>query len=74
MRVHFGRREPQFVGEVIAGNYNATQDIAHFRFIVDQAQQRFAARTFLADTQDILSGRVEANDQQVLIEQGDAGA
>jgi len=72
--MHFSRRQPQFVGEVIAACEHTAQDIAHFWFVVNESQQRFTSRTLLTNAQYILGRRVEADDQQVLIQQDDAGA
>jgi len=61
--VHFGRRKPQFVCEMIARCYNATQDVAHFGFIVDKSQQRFALRALLAGAQNVFGSRIQSNDE-----------
>ena len=66
--------EPQFVGVVIAAAHDAAQDIAQFRFVVDQPQQRRAARPLRADAEDVFCGRIQADDQQVGVEQDDARA
>ena len=44
------------------------------RIIIDKLQQRFAVCALLTDAEDILGGRVQANDQQVVVQQDDAGA
>jgi len=64
----------QFVGKVIAGLHDARKDIAHFRFIIDQRQKGFSARTPLADTENVFRCRVQPDNQQVVIEQDHAGA
>ena len=74
MRVHLGRRQRHLVCVVIAGYQHATQHVAHLRLIIDKLQQRFAVCALLTDAEDILGGRVQANDQQVVVQQDDAGA
>jgi len=58
---------------VIAGRHYAAQDVAQFRLVVDEAQQRFTARPALADAEDVFGRRVQADDEQVTIEEDDAG-
>lgn len=50
----------------------AAEDIAKLWFIVNQPQQRFAARAPRADAQDVFRRRIQANDKQVRVEQDDA--
>jgi hypothetical protein len=58
---------------VIAGRCNAGEHISEFRFVIDELQQRFAASTAAADAEHILGGRIQVDDEQVVIEQDDAG-
>lgn len=71
--MHLCRRQVQFIPVMVAGRYNAAQDVAHLGFVVDQLQQGLAARACLADAEDVLGCRIERNDQQVDVEQNDAG-
>jgi len=64
--------QAHFIGVMIARLANPGQDIAKLRFIVDETQQRPTAGAFFADAEDVLSGRVKANDQQAIIQQDNA--
>jgi len=55
-----------------AGCSDASEDLAHFGFVIDEPQQRFAARTTATDTQNVFGRRVQIGDQQVVVEQNDA--
>jgi len=59
---------------VIARLYYATQDVAHFRLVVEQAQERFTLCALLTDAQDVFRRRVQANDQQTAVEKNDSRA
>jgi hypothetical protein len=59
---------------MVAGRHHARQDVLQLRLIVEQPQQRLSAGAPLADPEDVLGGRVEANNEQVAIEQDDARA
>ena len=59
---------------MIAGHRNARQHIPQFGFIIDELQQGFAAGAAAADSEDVLGGRVQVDDEQVVIEQDDPGA
>ena len=72
--MHLRRGEPNLVGVVIPGDRNTAQDLAHLRFVVDKLQQRLAACAPAADTKNVFCGRVQVNDEQMLIQQDDAGA
>ena len=63
------RTEVQFVGVVITGRDDARQDILQLRVIVEQAQQGFAARAMVADAENVLGSRVQAQDKQIVVEQ-----
>ena len=67
-----GRRQAHFIGEVVAGRSNAAEDLAHFRLIVDEPQQRLAARAGAADAQNVLGRRVQVDNEQIVIQQDDA--
>jgi len=73
MRMHLGRRKTHFVRIVRAGCQHTTEDVAHFRLIVDESQQRFSVRSPLADAENIFRGRIQANDQKVIVQKDDAG-
>jgi len=70
--VHLSSTEAHFVCIVIACFDDATEDVAQLGFIVDKLQQGFALRTLNADTKNVFGGRVQADDQQTLIEKNDA--
>jgi hypothetical protein len=74
VRMDFRRAEVQFVRVMVAGRHHARQDVLQLRLIVEQPQQRLSAGAPLADPEDVLGGRVEANNEQVAIEQDDARA
>jgi len=73
VRIDFGWRKSQFICKMVTGCYYTAQYVAHFRFVVDQPEQRFAPCTVLTYAQDILGGRVQADHQQVFIQQDHAG-
>jgi hypothetical protein len=54
---------------VIARYADPAEDVAQLGIVVEQPQQRFAACTTLAYTEDVFRGRVEAKDKQVPVEQ-----
>jgi hypothetical protein len=58
---------------VVAGDSNAVEQLAHFGVVVDEPQQRLAARTFAADTENVFCGRIQINNEQVFVQQDDAG-
>ena len=70
--VHFTRGETHFVGVVVAARSNARKDFAHLGFVVDELQERLAARTFATDAEYVFGGRVQVDNQQTVIEQDDA--
>jgi len=59
---------------MIAGDADPAQDVAQLRVVVEELQQGFAARTPLADTEDVLRSGIEAEDEQVPVQQDYAGA
>ena len=71
--VHLRAGERDLVRVVITGSHDATEDVAHLRLIVNELQQGFTLRSSLTDTEDVLRGRVHADDQQVLVQQHDPG-
>ena len=64
--------QPHFVGVVVTGFQDATQDVAQLGFVVEEAQQRFAACALHADAEDVFASRVEVDDQQVVVDEDDA--
>ena len=62
----------QFVRIVVTRCDDAAKNVAELRVVVDEAQQRLAASADLADTEDVLGGRIETDDEQVLVKQNDA--
>jgi hypothetical protein len=59
---------------VIARCADPAEDVAQLRVVVEQAQQRFAACTPLADAENVLRSGIETGDEQVPVQQDDAGA
>lgn len=72
--MHLCRRKVHFVGVMIARLNDASQDVTHLGLIVDETQQGSAACALLADSKDVFGGRVERDNQQVIVEQDDARA
>ena len=72
VRVDLGRSKTHFVRVVISARRNACEDLAHFRFIVDESQQRLPPRACATDAEHVFGGRVQVNDQEVVIEQDNA--
>ena len=72
--MHFGRRQLHLIGVVVARRRHARQDFAHLRFVVDELQQGLVTRPGTTDPEDVFGGRVEVDDQQVVVEQNDARA
>lgn len=70
--MHFGGRQAYLVCVMIAGGVDSCEDVTELRFVVQQPEQRLADRTSLADAQNVLSGRVDPLDQEVVVEQDDA--
>ena len=70
--MHLRRGEPQFVGIVIAGRGDATQDLAHFRIVVNQPQQGLSASAPAAHAKNVFGGGIKINDEQTIIQQDDA--
>jgi hypothetical protein len=46
----------------------------HFRFVIDEPQQRFAARARTTDAEDVFGRGVQVDDVKAVIEQDNAGA
>jgi hypothetical protein len=57
---------------VIAGRHDAAQDVAHFRLIIDQAQQGVTEGAPLADTEDVFGSGIHTDNQQIVIQKNDA--
>ena len=74
VRVDLGRREPHLVGEVVARRRDARKNLAHFRFVVHESQQRFSPCARATDAEDVLRRRVQVDDEQVVVQQDDPGA
>lgn len=71
--MHLGRRKSHFVRIVRSGCHHTTENVAHFRLIIDESQQGFSVGSFLADAENIFGGRVQADNQKVLVQKDDAG-
>jgi hypothetical protein len=69
-----GRAKPHLVGVVVPGLQNPGQDVPHLGFVVDQPQQRPAARTLQADAEDVFRSRVKVDYQQVVVNENNACA
>jgi hypothetical protein len=61
------------VGIVVAGRDNTAEDVAHLRLIIDQLEQGMAPCPLLADAEYVLGGGIQRDDEQVFVEQDDAG-
>lgn len=72
--MNFSGAESQLVGVVIAGLENAAKNVSQFGFVVDEAQQGLALCPLHADAKDIFRGRIEVDDQQVVVDENDARA
>jgi hypothetical protein len=59
---------------VVAGLHDAAQDVSQLRFVIKQAQERFALCALLADPQNVFRRWVQANNQQATVEKNDARA
>ena len=68
----FGGSEPHLDRVVIARRDDAAQDISQLRFVVNQPLQRFTLRASFTDAEYVLCCTVQADDQQILIEQNDS--
>ena len=58
---------------MIARVTDPAENVAELGVVVEQPQQRFAAGAPLADAEDILRGGIQINDEQVPVQQDDAG-
>ena len=72
--VNFRRGEAHFVGKMIAGYGDPRQDIAHLRFVVDESKKRLPTRSRPADAEHVFSGRIQVENEQVVVEQDNARA
>ncbi len=70
--MNLGGPQPHLDRVVFARRNDAAQDISQLRFIVNQPLERFPLRAAFTDTEYVLCCRVQADDQQILIEQNDA--
>ena len=70
--VNLGRREAQLVRVLVAGGGDAAENLLHFRLVIHEAQQGLASRARTADAEYVFSGRVQVDDEQMLIQQDDA--
>jgi len=52
--------------------HDTAQDVSQLRFVIKQAQERFALCALLADPQNVFRRWVQANNQQTAIEENDA--
>ncbi len=73
VRLDFVRAQAQLVRVVIARRTDAAEDVAQFRVVVQKPQERFPARAPLAYAENIFRGGIEADDEQVPVQQDDAG-
>jgi hypothetical protein len=53
---------------------DAAEDVAHFRLVIDEPQQRLAACALQADAEYVLGCGVKGDDQQVVVDEDDACA
>ena len=58
---------------MIARCADPAQDVAQLGIIIEQSQQGFTARTTLADAENVFRGGVQAQDEQVPVQQDNAG-
>jgi hypothetical protein len=70
--MNFRGGETKFCRIRLAGVERAAQDVPKVGVIVDHLQQGLTAGPALADAEEILGGRIEFCDQQILIEKNDA--
>lgn len=66
--------ETKFIGMWHAGYQRAHQHIAHFRVIIDERQQRMADSAGKTDSQQVLRGRIEFDDKEIVVKQDDGGS
>jgi len=66
--------EAHLVRVVVSGSQHATQDVTHFRLVINQAQERFTLRALLADAKNIFGRRIQADDQEAAVEKNNARA
>jgi hypothetical protein len=59
---------------VIAGYADPAEDVTQLGVVVEEPEQRFAPRAPLADAENIFRSGIEAQDEQVPVQQDDAGA
>jgi hypothetical protein len=69
--VHLARREAHLVRILVARDGDPAQDLAHLGFVVDQPQQRLAVGASAADAEDVFCGRIQVDNQQVIVQQDD---
>ena len=72
--MHLGRAQSHLVGVIVTGLQYPPEDVPHLGLVVDQSQQRLAARTLQADAEDVLRRRIEIDDQQAVVDENDARA
>jgi len=70
--VYFGSTKVHFICVVVSGFNNATKNVSQLRLIVDELQQRLATCALNANAKNVFGGRVQADDQQALVEKDDA--
>ena len=58
---------------MIARLADATEDIAEFRVVVEQAQQRLAACALFGNAEQMFGRRIEITNQEGAVENDDAG-
>jgi hypothetical protein len=52
---------------MIARCGDARKDVTHLWLVIDKLQQRLPARAALADTKNVLCGRIQSGNQQVFV-------
>lgn len=70
--MYLGGSESYFVSVVIAGCSDARKDVTHLWFVVNKLQQRLSACASFADTEYVFCGGIQADNQQVFVEQNNA--
>ena len=66
--------QAHFVRVVVVCFDDAAQNFLQLGFVVNETQKRFTTSALCANTKNIFCGRIQAYDQEVLVEQDDACA
>jgi hypothetical protein len=59
---------------VIARNADAAENVTQLGVVIEEPQQRFATRAPLTDAENVFGSGIETQDEQVSVQQDDAGA